>query len=154
MISWLPHEIITRHIRVQEHVAVAHAAIIMLYLKHLHSDSGVDRTYHARDTAARAHTIVSGSRFSKANFSEYIRFRPLDRRDAASLSSLGLDKLCFYFNLLCFSVMLVTCAYYAFKVNLLCSIMLQKLSMVNIPKNYNNYREQNLHCHTEKGAIQ
>ena len=39
----------------------------------------------------------------------------------------GLDKLCFYFNLLCFSVMLVTCAYYAFKVNLLCSIMLQKL---------------------------
>ena len=40
---------------------------------------------------------------------------------------LGLDKLCFYFNLLCFSVMLITCAYYAFKVNLLCSIMLQKL---------------------------
>ena len=39
----------------------------------------------------------------------------------------GLDKLCFYFNLLCFSVMLITCAYYAFKVNLLCSIMLQKL---------------------------
>ena len=43
------------------------------------------------------------------------------------MSSLGLDKLCFYFNLLCFSVMLVTCAYYAFKVNLLCSIMLKKL---------------------------
>ena len=40
---------------------------------------------------------------------------------------LGLDKLCFYFNLLCFSVMLITCAYYAFEVNLLCSIMLQKL---------------------------
>ena len=40
---------------------------------------------------------------------------------------LGLDKLCCYFNLLCFSVMLITCAYYAFKVNLLCSIMLQKL---------------------------
>ena len=88
MISWLPHEIITRHTRPR--TRGRRAAIIMLYLKHLHSDSGVDRTYHARDTAARARTIVSGSRFSKANFSEYIRFRPLDRlRDAASLSSHG-----------------------------------------------------------------
>ena len=34
------------------------------YLKHLCSDSGADRTYHARDTAGRAH-MVSGSRFSK-----------------------------------------------------------------------------------------
>ena len=45
-------------------------------------------------------------------------------------TGLGLDKLCFSFNLLCFSVMLITCAYYAFKVNLSCSIiiMLQKLT--------------------------
>ena len=48
-------------------------------------------------------------------------------RGVRSRPALGLDKLCFYFNLLCFSVMLITCAYYAFKVNLLCSIMLQKL---------------------------
>ena len=52
----------------------------------------------------------------------------------------GLDKLCYSFNLLCFSVMLITCAYYAFKVNLLCSIMLQKFinNGGKYSKNYNN----------------
>ena len=54
-----------------------------------------------------------------------------------TVPGLGLDKLC---NLLCFSVMLITCSYYTFKVNLLCSIMLQKLV------NNNGKYSQNYNC--------
>ena len=53
------------------------------YLKHLRSDSGADRTYHARDTAGRART-VTGSTNVWARPIFRIRFRPLDRRDAIS----------------------------------------------------------------------
>ena len=56
------------------------------YLKHLGSDSGADRTYHARDTAGRARTgtrieILKNAMFWPAHFSVYAS---LDRRDAVS----------------------------------------------------------------------
>ena len=49
---------------------------IMQYFKHLHSDSGVDRTSHTQDTAARACTgirieIIENTMFGLIQFSVY-----------------------------------------------------------------------------------
>ena len=59
----------------------------------------------------------------------------ITKTDFSSIPALrlGLDKLRFFLTRLCFSVMLITCAYYAFKVNLLCSKTLL-ITMVNILK--------------------
>ena len=62
---------------------------------------------------------------TKYGYVRIVERRRVNRGKYTTPLSLGLDKLCFFLNRLCFSVMLITCAFYAFKVNLLCSIMLQ-----------------------------
>ena len=62
----------------------------MQYFKHLRSDSGADRTYHARDMVGRARASIKIEINIWASPIFHIRFRPLDRRDAVSRVEMGL----------------------------------------------------------------